>query len=57
MTEVYVCQTPHSSATGEAHGLFWSEKREKEKKREREGEKAFQHNIQLNSTEFLAAQI
>lgn len=36
MTEVYVCQTPHSSATGEAHGLFWSEKGEKEKKGERE---------------------
>lgn len=26
MTEVYLCQTPHSSATSAAHGLFWSEK-------------------------------
>lgn len=56
MTEVYRCQTPHSSATGAAHGLFCSEK-EREKEREGGREKVFQHDIQLNSIEFLVAEI
>lgn len=50
MTEVYRCQTPHSSATGAAHGLFCSKKeREKEREggRERESLSA-RHSVKFN---------